>query len=383
MNRRPYSESTQKCGLTCPVTNPSSDLRRPWAGPREDDLAAVVESSDSQEPTLRQELGMPAVGRGHGSGSGYGRNSASRHVIARWSGGGTGNGNRNVKQRRPFRAVIPSVRVLLASIGKALVRVAPLCLALVGSVALAVGILEVHSFMITSPRFMIREILVNGNERLDDNEIRRLAGVAVGTSIFSMCLGRVEAAVAASPWIATVRARRRLPAQVVVEVTERKPVALVVLDGSSYLADGEGRLFKRANIQVGDADGLVVITGLDRQSYVTAPDVVERAVWLVLQAVAQFQASTRRPAIGEASFGRGGLTLYTEETGTAIRIGRTALALPLDLSRELARFDLVWAALSLEERGFARTVHLDNSTRSDRVTVRLADRLANKLANKR
>jgi len=79
----------------------------------------------------------------------------------------------------------------------------------------------------TSPRFAIRDILVEGTRRLDPETLAAQAGVRSGENLIRLKPALAEARVSTNPWIATVDVRRRFPSRVEIHVTEREPVALV------------------------------------------------------------------------------------------------------------------------------------------------------------
>jgi hypothetical protein len=246
-----------------------------------------------------------------------------------------------------------------------------LAIALGAASAVAAAALLAHGWLTTSPRFAVGRVDVAGNSRVTRESILARAGVTPGTNVFAVDLGAIEEAVGRDPWIAEVRAERRLPDRIRVAITERRAAALVRL-GSLYLADAGGRLFKPASIQRGEGDGLVAISGLDRRLWSAAadPDAGPALIRMALSIVGRWHAEPTRPTIGEVELSRGGTTMYTLEGAVAVRLG-TATA-PDDLDERFHRFDVAWKALTAEERAAARTIHLDSATRRDRVTVRLA-----------
>jgi cell division protein FtsQ len=217
----------------------------------------------------------------------------------------------------------------------------------------------------TSPRFSVGELSVQGNARVTADEITRLARVPRGQNVFAQSMRAIEARVARHPWIASARAQRRLPRTIEISVEERRAAAVVDL-GGLYLVDAAGRPFKRAAVDAGEADGLLVITGLDRRLWRDGSDAGAALVRRGLDLVRRW--GDARAAIGEVHFARAGATMFTAEGAVAIRLG---LSTDDDLAARFARFDATWSSLSPDERAAARAVNLDSATRPDRVTVRL------------
>jgi cell division protein FtsQ len=248
----------------------------------------------------------------------------------------------------------------------------------VGAVAaLLVAVAAGWLWVTTTPRFAANHIIVTGmtgSTRLDGSQVAKSAGLKPGTNLFALSLTRVEDALLANPWIEEVSAHRQLPDRLLVEVREKRPAALV-LAGSPYLADAAGRPFKRARLDTGEADGLPVVTGIERRLFTDHPPAAHALVRYALGLVAAWGTTPGRPAIGEVHLDEDGATLFTWQGGVGVRLGRVVPgegSRPGQLETRLRRFDEVWAALSEEERAAVRTVYLDGTTRPDRVTVRLA-----------
>jgi cell division septal protein FtsQ len=272
--------------------------------------------------------------------------------------------NRKLKQKRRVR--LPSAWDLLAFAGRGVRGVAPALAALVVLAGVAAGARWGWSWLHTSPRFGLAVIDVAGNERVSREELLALAGVEGGENVFSLPLADVERGALRSPWIASARARRELPDRLVLEVTERRPIAVVLVDGVPYLAGADGRPFKRAAVDAGECEGLLVVSGLPRALFAANADAAAALVRDAIATTAAYQKNAERPPVGEARVERGGTTLFTLEGAVALRLGT---ARGDELAARLERFDAVWSALTPEERAAARTIHLDGTVRPERITV--------------
>jgi cell division protein FtsQ len=265
--------------------------------------------------------------------------------------------------------VLPPVADVARGVWRGVRWLAPFVAVLVVVAGVGYGGWRGWQWVKTSPRFAVTEIVVTGNTRVTREEIVRRAAIPPGANVFTLPLDVVRAGVAEDPWIASVETERQLPGRVIIKVTERMPAAVVLL-GGMYLADAKGELFKRATIEAGEADGLVAVSGLDRRLWTTDPAAGAAAVREALDLAAHWRWAAERPALGEVHVDPSGFTIYTLEGAVAVRLAR---AQGPDLDARLDRFDVIWAALTPEERALARTVHLDSATRPDRVTVKLAD----------
>jgi cell division protein FtsQ len=291
---------------------------------------------------------------------------------ASWDGRDAGRlrraANRKLKQRRALRLRLPDLRALGALAWTGARRSAP-WLGLVAAMSVAgLGLWQTWRWLSSSSRFAVAEVHVEGNSRVTRGELLAHLGDPVGANLFALSTDGLAARLEAVPWVEEARVSRALPDGLRVAVRERRPAALVVADGE-YLVDQEGRPFKRAAIERGEADGLIVVTGLPRELWREDPEGAAAAIREGLRVAAAWQQEPTRPAVGEVHLSKSGITLYTLAGAAAIRLGRPRET----LDERLARFDAIWGALSEEERAQAKTIWLDSATRKDRVTVRLAD----------
>ena len=282
----------------------------------------------------------------------------------KWKGRRRKNRRVNVQVRAPFVAVADGIssagRVVYRS-----VRVLGKVLLLLGLIALLLGGGRLALEQLTaSPRFALRNVEISATTRITADEIVALARVAQGDRLLKLDTDAIAARVAEHPWAAEVRVRRRLPSVLSFEVTERRAIATVNL-GGLYLVDETGRPFKRATM--GEADGLPVLTGLERSQYVDHRGPSEAVFREAIGILTAYRAQAGRPEVGEINMSpRYGFTLFLLEGGAEIRLGRK------DYDRKLARLDQIFEAVKTSgaDPASIRVVHLDGSDLR-RVPVRL------------
>lgn len=153
------------------------------------------------------------------------------------------------------------------------------------SLALACLGLSLAVWAVVRPEQMYVEHLeFVGADRAGLAELRHLADVRNGTTIWGIDLAAVSAGVQRHPWVERVRAERRLPSTVVVRVEEYEPSALLAWDGDLYYLDGEGTPFLRARSTNLDYP---ILTGVSSELEAAHPDlprwVVADALWLLQQ----------------------------------------------------------------------------------------------------
>ncbi len=220
--------------------------------------------------------------------------------------------------------------------------------------------------VIASPRFAVRHFAIGPRTHVSDEEITALAGVRLGDRLLAVDPDTVAKRLTTHPWILAARVRRELPSTLSIEVTERRAVGTALL-GALYLLDDAGRPFKRATFA--EADGLPVITGVNRDQYAAARTTGEA---VFRQALGLFSAYNdghpERPKLSEIHVDpRAGFSLVLFEGAAEVRLGRG------DFDGKLARLDQIFAALGPRGPGALSVVYLDGPP-SDRVALRMTPR---------
>ena len=270
----------------------------------------------------------------------------------------------------PLRQRLPSRTELRARLARGARAALPGALAALAVAAAAAGATFGYHWLTTSPRFALETVEVHGTHSMPAGQVRRALSPAIGENLFRLPLPAIERRLRAEPWIADAQVRRRLPDELVVDVTERAPAARVEL-GGLYLARANGTVFKRADTARGEGQGLPVITGITRRLYLHHPARAHTRIRAALAAARVYREAPQRPPLGEIhSDSRGAVTLYTRAPVMALVLG--APATDAVLRRRLRAFDAAWAALSPSERAVAGTLYLDRDASPVRVTVAFA-----------
>ena len=155
-----------------------------------------------------------------------------------------------------------------ASPGRLVLQAWSLCKLAIG-VALVVGAAlgvawAAHRYALTSPRFMIREVVVEGRQRSTEAELKQRAGIQVGRNIFALDTRLAEKRLLEDPWIREAKVWRELPGKLRVQLSERDAAAVAVVAGHLYLVTRTGEPFKE--VESGDPYDLPLITGISAQS---------------------------------------------------------------------------------------------------------------------
>jgi cell division protein FtsQ len=251
--------------------------------------------------------------------------------------------------RKPSR-VLPALRAFL---GVALV------------VSCSIGIAwAARRHVTSSPRFAVAHVDVAGNERRSDEAIVSESGIVLGSNVFVVDLDAARARLLADPWISEATLARRLPATVLVQVTERKAAALVVM-GDTMLATADGEPFKR--LETGDPIDLPVVTGLAVDAFASDPVGARRLVRRAVDVAAEYEHGSlaKRSPLEEVHIdGNGGFSLV---------VGRGAMQLVLGAPPFRRKLDQAARVVAeLDKRATrAEAILLDNEARPERVVVRM------------
>jgi cell division septal protein FtsQ len=261
---------------------------------------------------------------------------------------------------------LPRPSAIADACGRLVRRSLPAAAALAALAVLGGALWAGYRWLTRSPRFAITEIAVHGAHRVDPEALRSRLPIHLGDNVFADLTAAARAA-GADPWIAAVDVRRMLPHTIVVELREHTAAAVAALgEDELYLVDAAGRPFKRAAFAAGEADGLPIVTGLDRAAFAADPATALATLRAAIAMVDRWRAASR-PAIGEVHIDpHGAIALHTYDPAIAIQLG----ALGDDAGARLHAFDTAWAGLSAAERARARAIHL--GARPDHVTVAFA-----------
>ncbi|MEB2285913.1 MAG: hypothetical protein B6D46_09630 [Polyangiaceae bacterium UTPRO1] len=110
------------------------------------------------------------------------------------------------------------------------------------------------------PYFAVTEIVMTPTTHVRSGALLEAAAVRPGMSLWRLDPEALAARLEAHPWIRRASVRRELPRRLIVDVAERKPVAILYLD-NLYYVDTTGLAF----VRVGDRDPIELpfVTGVE------------------------------------------------------------------------------------------------------------------------
>jgi cell division protein FtsQ len=269
-------------------------------------------------------------------------------------------GERNV--RKPSRPKAPVGPSPLSAFAKRIQPIVGMVVVVATSIAVAWGI---RQHVMTSPRFAVRTVRVEGTVKRNSEQIAASGGLQVGKNIFTIDLESARVRILQDAWIEKATVRRKLPSTITVEVSERDASAAVVVGSELYLCTHDGELFKR--VEPGDPTNLVVISGLTADQVANDRPGSVRRIRTALDLMMDYEqrGPSKRLPPEEINLG---------EDGTIrIMVGKEAVT--LELGHAPYRQKVLRAARVLEEvdRRHAQpsVVFLDNEAHPERVVVRM------------
>lgn len=206
-----------------------------------------------------------------------------------------------------------------------------------------------YQYVTTSAHFEAKAVVFEPTTHVSPERLHELMGLGEGTNILAVDVDAMRRQIEADPWVASATVQRELPDTLRVAVVEHEPAA-VLHAGLFYLLSRDGVPFKR--VESGERGTLPVITGVAREQLIAGAPSATATVRRALEVLTAYQAKTR-PRLGEIHIGDGGeAVLYSEKSGTMLRLGRGPI------SDKLERYDALRAALGARADKLS-VVHLD------------------------
>lgn len=245
-------------------------------------------------------------------------------------------------------------RSMMGSLGESL-RAAGLLMA---AVFLTLGFIYAYSTLLSAAYFEIREISVRGVRELTEKDIMALAKVRLGSNILSVNAQAIAERIAANAWVKHIYVGRELPDRLVLDVRERRPVAMVRHSGTFYLMDGHGYAFKK--LSGADNVDLAILSGVNVQEK-TLPPIAGQALKL-LELLSDTERYGFIGAVSEMQISEVfGVSLVTEK-GLHVKLGHD------QFEEKLRQLAVVLA--DLEKRGARKGYLFVDLADISKVTVR-------------
>ena len=161
---------------------------------------------------------------------------------------------RNLKQYRRFKSKARSRSRLFESKYTGIF--------IVGCCFLALSFFS-YQGLARSSVFYATNLSINGCQRLDKKKIMELGGIDIHSNLLAIDPGQLQHKLEAHAWIKKTEIVKQLPDTLVIQIHERKPVAMIAIASSLYYLDKKGVIF--AKVLPGDDRDFPVITGLEEK----------------------------------------------------------------------------------------------------------------------
>ncbi len=204
---------------------------------------------------------------------------------------------------------------------------------------------RVYVHLMSDSYFRVREVEVEGSRRVPKETLLSLMVMEVLPNLFSLKLKEVVKRLESHPWIEQVWVRKVFPHKLVIQVEERKPMAIIQLEELYYI-DTRGEIFT----PVGDRDesNYPYVTGLTRRALERDPVEAKRLIDKALELLRVVNQGKTLP-LGEISeihmektFG---IHCFTKAEGVEVKMGWE------DFEEKMRRLPLIWS--DLRKRGLS------------------------------
>jgi cell division protein FtsQ len=201
----------------------------------------------------------------------------------------------------------------------------------------------IYASLLEDPWLRVREVEIEGCHKISREMILSLAKLEGMPNLFTVRLEEVAKRLASYPWIEQVRLRKVFPDKMLIQIEERRPVAIIQLEELYYL-DGKGVIF--SPVEVGDKLDYPILTGVTPQALEKEPAEAKRLILKAiefLRIVDEVKLSFLEE-ISEIRIERVfGIECITRAEGVEIRLGWEHFA------EKLKRLSLIWS--DLHQRG--------------------------------
>ena len=220
-------------------------------------------------------------------------------------------------------------------------------------ILLSAGLAWCYHALLDAPWLQVEEIQISGLKHLERKDILNVLGVPRDTNVLALKVSDMATRLGALPWLRSSIVRLELPRTIVVELTEREPIAMIQAE-DWFLMDAEGKLFTRTTPE--ENHNLLPVTGfsgvgLREGSYLATEPLDDLKEFL--RALEKERSWLPVSGMAECQWNSGtGIVLYTAQKAISIRLGSEGF------SRKLGRLQGIFTML--RERGMMEQVsHID------------------------
>ena len=197
----------------------------------------------------------------------------------------------------------------------------------------------IYVHLLEDPYFRVREVQVEGGQKIPKETLLSLTAVEGMPNLFSVELKEVVKRLESHPWIEQVQVKKVFPNKILIQVEEKKPMAIIQL-GELYYIDTKGEIFS----PVGERDeyNYPYLTGLTRQVLEKDPAEAKRMINKALEFLRVVHQEKIPPLeeISEVHMEKAfGIQCFTKAEGVEVKLGWE------EFGEKLKRLSLIWSDL--------------------------------------
>jgi len=222
-----------------------------------------------------------------------------------------------------------------------------------------------HHYALTTTRFAIEQVEIQGARRLSSEQVANLAGVQVGQNIFKVDMAEAERRLVAHPWIQSARVTRQLPRELFIEVTEFEARAIASIGNELFLVTRTGEPFKA--LLDSDPFDIPVVTGVSQENLARDRARETDRIKIALEVLGHYERlplSHAFPAQEVHLDDSGAVTLVVGRQGVSLKLGKGPWLLKLRMAERVMA--------KVQRQGeVPGIIFLDNAAHEERVVVRM------------
>ena len=113
---------------------------------------------------------------------------------------------------------------------------------LIKAIAVLIILSGLIAFLVYSPLFILKHVVINGNSYLTQEEITKIAGVNIGEPLFKLETGEVSQRLLHDLRVESAVVKRVMPDTLEITITERTPLATIACDYGYLDLDRQGKV---------------------------------------------------------------------------------------------------------------------------------------------
>jgi len=203
----------------------------------------------------------------------------------------------------------------------------------------------VYIHLLGDPYFRVREVEVEGGRKVPQDTLLSLTALEGMPNLFSVNLKEVVRRLESHPWIEQVRVRKVFPNKILIQIEEKKPMAIIQLEELYYI-DIKGEIF--SPVMNKDEYNYPYLTGLTRQGLEKDPLEAKGLIMKALEILRMIDQEKVPPLeeISEIHMEKTfGIRCFNKMEGVEVKLGWE------NFGEKLRRLFLVWS--DLRKRGFS------------------------------